>query len=179
MGKKFWSLALAFFAIVAASRGRADSVEDFYKGKDIRVLIGADVGGTYGLYAQLAARHMRQYIPGQPNLIVQYMPGAGGNVGLNYSHGVAPKDGSLMHLVHAEVLFETLLTNGVKFNARDYNWIGRFADADGLSLVTKKSGAKTLDDAKRREVTTGVTGVNNVFALAPLLLMSRPCTRTN
>ncbi len=170
-GQKLIRAAAAWLAaMIAAPLAMAQSVEDFYRGKDIRVIIGADVGGTYGLYAQLAARHMRQYIPGQPNVIMQSMPGAGGNVALNWSYSVAPKDGTVMHLVHAEVLFETLLTRGVKFNARNYQWIGRFADADALVLATKKSGALTLDDAKQREVTLGATGVNNIFALAPLML---------
>lgn len=157
-------------AAVASAPAGAQSSEDFYRGKDVRILIGAGVGGTYGLYAQLAARHMRQHIPGQPNLIMQSMPGAGGLVGLNYSYNVAPKDGTLMHLVHAEVLYETLLTKDVKFNAQNYRWIGRFADADAVALATRKSGVRTIEDAKAREVTMGATGAANVFALGPLML---------
>ena len=162
--------AALFTCFCATAPARAQSVEDFYRGKDIKLLIGADVGGTYGLYAQLMVRHMKQYIPGQPNVILQMMPGAGGNIALNYSHAIAPKDGTLMHLVHAEVLFETLLTSGVKFNARDYQYIGRIADADAVTITTKASGVSTLDDARKREVTLGATGVTNIFALAPLML---------
>ncbi len=162
--------AFALSAVAAPHAYAQTPVESFYKGKDVQILIGAGVGGTYGLYTQLAIRHMKKYIPGQPNLIMQSMPGAGGNVGLNYSYNVAPKDGSLMHLVHAEVLFETLLTSGVKFNAQNYQYIGRFADGDAVALVTKASTVRTLDDAKKREVTMGVTGFSNVFALGPLML---------
>ena len=169
-GSRVRAVAASIAIICAGAAASAQSVEDFYRGKDIRLLVGADVGGTYGLYAQLAARHMRQHIPGQPNVIMQNMPGAGGNVALNWSYNIAPKDGTVLHLVHAEVLFETLLTNGVKFDAQHYQWIGRFADADALMLATKKSGARTLEDARRREVTLGATGVTNIFALAPLML---------
>ena len=59
----------------------AQSPEEFWRGKDIRLLIGADVGGTYGLYAQLMVRHLKAHVPGQPNIVLQVMPGAGGNVG--------------------------------------------------------------------------------------------------
>ena len=121
---------------------------------------------------------MKKHIPGQPNLIMQSMPGAGGNVALNYSFGVAPKDGSLMHLIHAEVLYETLLTPGVKFNAGDYHYIGRLADADAITLATKASGVRSLDDAKKREVTLGATGFANVFALGPLM-MNRSAARNS
>jgi tripartite-type tricarboxylate transporter receptor subunit TctC len=146
------------------------AVETFYKGRDVQIIMGAGVGGTYGLYTQLAARHLRKHIPGQPNLIMQSMPGAGGNVALAYSYNVAPKDGSVMHLIHAEVLYETLLSEGIKFDAGKYQYIGRIADADGVALVTKASNVKSLADAKGREVTMGVTGFANVFALAPLML---------
>ncbi len=153
------------------------AVEAFYKGRDVQIIIGAGVGGTYGLYTQLAARHLRRHIPGQPNLILQSMPGAGGNVALNYSYVVAPKDGSVMHLVHAEVLYETLLSESVKFNAANYQYIGRIADGDGLVLSTKASAIRTLDDAKKREVTLGVTGFANIFALGPLMLNRGAGTR--
>lgn len=153
------------------------AVEGFYKGRDVQVIMGAGVGGTYGLYTQLAVRHLKKHIPGQPNLIMQSMPGAGGNVALNYSYNVAPKDGSVMHLVHAEVLYETLMTDGVKFNARDYNYIGRFADGDGIVVMTKASGIASLEDAKKRETTLGVTGFANVFALGPLMMNRLAGTR--
>ena len=174
-----WISAAAFCAAIAFGAGaaQAQSVEAFYRGKDIRLLIGADVGGTYGLYAQLAARYLRQYIPGQPNIIMQNMPGAGGNVALNWSYSVAPKDGTLIHLVHAEVLFETLLTKGVRFNAKDYQYIGRLADADSVILGTRQSGARNFEDAKKREVTAGATGVTNIYALAPLMLNRLAGTR--
>ncbi len=167
-------IALAMLASIPAL---GQSPEAFYAGKDVRILIGAGPGGTYGIYSQLAARHMRQFIPGHPSLIMQNMPGAGGLVGLNYSYSVAPKDGSLMHLVHAEVLYETLLTKDVKFNARDYQWIGRFADADSVALVTRQSGVRTLDDVKKREVTMGATGIANIYALAPLMLNRMAATK--
>lgn len=165
--------ALAAAAMLVSTAGQLQAqapVEAFYKGRDVQILIGAGVGGTYGLYAQLAARHLKKHIPGQPNLIMQSMPGAGGNVALNYSYAVAPKDGSLMHLIHAEVLYETLLSKGVKFDAGNYLYIGRIADADAVALATKASSVRSLDDAKKREVTMGATGFANVFALGPLMM---------
>jgi tripartite-type tricarboxylate transporter receptor subunit TctC len=163
-----WLAALSA-AVVLAGGAQAQTPAEFYKGKDVRILIGAGAGGTYGLYAFLATRYMRKYIPGEPNLIVQNMPGAGGILGMNYSYNVAPKDGTLMHLVHAEVLFETLLSPGVKFNAQNYQWIGRFADADFIGVASKRSGVKSFEDAKKRQVTMGATGRRSVTALGPLM----------
>jgi tripartite-type tricarboxylate transporter receptor subunit TctC len=172
------ALVVAFAATLGfAPAVKAQTPEQFYTGKDVRVLIGAGVGGTYSLYAQLAARHMRQYIPGKPNVVMQAMPGAGGLVGLNYSFNIAPKDGTLMHLVHAEVLYESLLNKDAKFNAQDYQWIGRFADADSVVLMTRRSAITTLEDASKREVNLGATGISNVYALGPLMLNRLSKTR--
>lgn len=164
------TLAAAALAFGPTSSARAQAPDTFFAGKDVRILIGAAVGGTYGLYAQLAARHMREFIPGKPNLIMQAMPGAGGLVGLNYSYNVAPKDGTLMHLVHSEVLYETLLTRDAKFDAQGYQWIGRIADADSILLTTSKANLKTVDQAKSREIVLGSTGIASIYALGPMLL---------
>jgi tripartite-type tricarboxylate transporter receptor subunit TctC len=98
------------------------------------------------------------------------MPGAGGITALNYSYNVAAKDGTVLHLIHSEVLFETLLTKGVRFNAQRYNWIGRFVDADYVTFASRKSGVKTLDDARKRNVVIGATGPRAVGAIGSLLL---------
>ena len=156
-------------AMVASDAARAQSVADFYQGKDIRVLIGAGVGGTYHLYAMLASRFMRKHIPGQPTMTLMTMPGAGGITAMNHSYNVAPRDGTVIHLVHAEVLFETLLSPGVMFNAKDYHYIGRFADADFAGVVSKRSGVRTLEDARKREVTFGSTGRRSVTFLGPAM----------
>ncbi len=163
-------IALAGMIVFAAPAAAQPAVEAFYKGRDVQIIMGAGVGGTYGLYTQIAVRHLKKHIPGQPNLIMQSMPGAGGIVALNFSYNVAPKDGSVMHLVHAEVLYETLLSDGVKFNALNYQYIGRLADGDGVAVTTKASGILTLEDARKRETTMGVTGFGNAFALGPLML---------
>jgi tripartite-type tricarboxylate transporter receptor subunit TctC len=178
MNRKLVMLAVAAsIAALLPDATRAQSVAEFYKGKDVRILIGAGVGGTYGLYALLATRYMRKYIPGEPSLTIQSMPGAGGITGMNHSYNVAPKDGTLMHLVHAEVLFETLLSPGVKFNAQNYHYIGRFADADFAGVVSKQSGVKTLDDARKRDVSMGATGRRSVTALGPLMFNRTTKTR--
>ena len=75
-----------------------------------------------------------------------------------------------MHLIHSDVLYSTLLTKGIKFNAKDYNYIGRIADADGVVVATRASGIKSLGDMKTRDVTFGSTGRDNIFALTALLM---------
>lgn len=170
--RRWISAACIAFGTAAAAGGvhAQSSVESFYRGKTVRVLIGADVGGTYGLYGQLAARHLGKHLPGQPTLVLQTMPGAGGNIAINYSYSVAPKDGTLIHCIHSDVIFETLLNPAAKFNARDFQFIGRIADADSVTLATSASGVGSFARAQEREVTFGATGMTNVFALSALMM---------
>jgi tripartite-type tricarboxylate transporter receptor subunit TctC len=145
----------------------ADPVADFYKGRTVSIVIGSGMGGSYGLYSQLAARYIGKKIPGSPTVIVQSMPGAGGMKALNYTYNAALKDGSVISLVHQEVLQETILNEQAKFDARKYNWIGRFVDVDYIGVASDKSGVKSLDDVRKREVAAGATGMRAASGLAP------------
>ena len=73
---------------------QADEVADFYKGKTITITSGSGAGGGYGVYAMLIRKHFGKYIPGNPNVIVNYNPGGGGVVAADYTYNVAPKDGT-------------------------------------------------------------------------------------
>ena len=99
-------LALAF----APSALRADPVSDFYKGRQITMILSADAGGGYGSYANAFAPYLSQHIPGKTKIIVQYMPGAGGLRAMNYLYSAAPKDGTIIALVHSSVPFAPLYT---------------------------------------------------------------------
>jgi len=160
---------IAGFVFSLPGLANAQSVEEFYNGRDVKVIIGAGLGGSYGLYSQLAAKYIGKYIPGNPNVIVESMPGAGGLKALNYTYDAAPRDGSVLTIAHAEVLFETLLGDNTRFNAKDYNWIGRLADVDFTIVASKASGVTSLEDAKSRDVKAGATGLRSVTAIGPEL----------
>lgn len=163
-------LSTVVIGVMLPASGYADSVADFYTGRDVKIVVGAGLGGSYGLYGQLAAKHMKKYVPGNPTLIVQSMPGAGGLKALNFTYNAAPKDGSVLTIAHAEVLFETLLGGSkIRFNAQEYGWIGRFVDVDFIGVTSKNSGVMSLDDAKKKAVPTGATGMRSVTAIAPQL----------
>src|SRR5262249_59525604 len=76
---------------VAEVRG---DVADFYKGKQLNVIVGTSAGGGYNLYARVLAKHFGRYVPGNPSIVVQNMPGAGGLRAANYLYKAAPKDGT-------------------------------------------------------------------------------------
>src|ERR687894_2300737 len=91
---KHWAAAALTFAALAGSSAQADPVEDFYKGKQINLVVGYGPGGGNDVYARLLARHLPRHIPGNPNIVVQNMPGAGSLRAANYLYNVAPRDGT-------------------------------------------------------------------------------------
>lgn len=163
---------LSVAAVIAAvtSGARAEPVADFYKDKTVRIIIGTGMGGSYGVYAQLVARHLGRFMPGSPTFIVQSMPGAGGLVALNYLAQKAPQDGTTISVIHVTLVQESMFNPKAQYDAAEFQWIGRLASITFLAVASQKSGIKTLDDARKREVIVGAPGPNNVPAQSPLVL---------
>ena len=153
--------------LLASQPASADAVADFYKGKTVTIIIGSGFGGSYGLYSQLAARHIGKFMPGKPTVIVQSMPGAGGLKAIAYAYNAAARDGSVISVPQQEVLEETILDPKVRFDVRKFQWIGRFVDVDYIGVVTDKLGVKSLDDARKKQVVAGATGARAASGLAP------------
>lgn len=129
MNKRAAILTVAFFLLLSLVRhlGFAPALqaqgEPFYKGKTIRI-VGSS-GGFYDRWARLFARHMGKYVPGNPNIIVQNMPGAGSIVAANYVYGVAKPDGlTLGMFLNTFYLDELVGHKEVQFNAGKFGWIG-------------------------------------------------------
>src|SRR5205085_4327551 len=100
------ALGAALLVLLNCASSRADSVADFYRGKDLRLIISSSVGGGYDIYARLIAKHLSRHIPGSPNIVPQNMPGAGGIASANHLYSLAPKDGSVIAAIQNTVPFE-------------------------------------------------------------------------
>lgn len=155
----------------------AQSSDDFYAGRTVRLIIGTTTAGEYGFYAQLMAQHIAQFIPGRPTVIVQSMLGGGGLVALNYLARVAPQDGSVLSLPHVNIVQDGLLNPKVQFDPGKFQWIGRATDALQVGIASQRSNARSLEDAKRRELIAGASGVNNPTGLNPRILNAVAGTR--
>ena len=116
--------ALALTLAALASPAKADPVEDFYKGRNITVLIGYSPGGSYDSAGRVLARYMGRYIPGNPTFVPQNMPGAGTLNLVNYLYNVSPKDGTAFGIFARGMAMEPLIggTN-TKFDATKLTWI--------------------------------------------------------
>jgi tripartite-type tricarboxylate transporter receptor subunit TctC len=137
----------------------ADAVSDFYRGKDLRMIISSSVGGGYDIYARLIAKHLTRYLPGNPTIVPQNMPGAGGIAGANYIYSIAPKDGSVIAAIQNTVPFEPLFENkAAQFDALKFNWLGTPTTEVGLYLIWHASKIKSLHDAQTQPMIAGAAG---------------------
>jgi len=163
--------ALALVCLVCiAEPACADPVEDFYRGKQIRLYINSSAGGGYDIYARLVARFLGDHIPGKPAIVPQNMPGAEGRRAAAYVYEAVEKDGlSLGALNRSVALAQAMGDTGLKFDSAKFNWIGNVA-SDNSTLVTwHTSGVETVEDAKTKEVTLGASGDGN-SSIFPLVM---------
>lgn len=106
-------------ALLAWAPARADSVADFYKGKVVKIIVSGTAEGGYAPYARMLQMHMGQYIPGKPEMIIQFMPGAGGLVATNFVVNAAPSDGAVIGAVQRNLVRLALTgQKGVKYKER-------------------------------------------------------------
>jgi tripartite-type tricarboxylate transporter receptor subunit TctC len=149
----------------------ADSVEQFYKGKTVELIIGYATGGSNDTYARLLSMHMGSHIPGSPSVIVRNMPGAGSFVAVNQVYATSPRDGTVIGLgAPTMALDEKLGTTGVRFKTSELNWIGRTNSAVNIIMTWKTTPVKTIEDAYKRETTLSGTGAGSTVSIYPNVL---------
>lgn len=136
----------------------AQSVEEFYKGKTINLVIGFSVGGGYDLYARHLARHMGKYIPGKPNIVPQNMSGAGSLRAANFLFTAAQKDGLAIGTFARTTGINPLLETGATFDGTKFAWLGSVTNDTSACVTWNTSGVKTWDDFLSKPVTLGGQG---------------------
>jgi tripartite-type tricarboxylate transporter receptor subunit TctC len=168
----------ALLAGAAPHAARADAVADFYKGKTVKIIVGFGVGGGYDIYARLAAEHLGRFVPGNPTVIVENMPGGGGVRAASFLHGAAPKDGTVLSVVVQAIAFESVLGNlPGRIDAGTYNFIGRLTSNVEAQFTWQTSATKSLEEAKRREVIVAATGTTSPSTIVPRMLNETIGTR--
>lgn len=146
---------------------------NFYQGKTIRVVVGSSTGGGYDLWARLMALHLGKHIPGNPVLVVQNMPGAGGVVAANYLYEIARPDGLTLGAFNPGLYFDQLIGRSeIKFNWAKYTWIGSPEQNDVLHYIRADSPFKTIDDLRnaKEPARCGSTGTGTTGHYIPRLL---------
>jgi tripartite-type tricarboxylate transporter receptor subunit TctC len=150
--------AVLALVTIAAQPARAQSVEEFYKGKTVNVVIGFSVGGGYDLYARHLARHIGKHIPGNPNVVPQNMPGAGSLKAANYIFSAAPKDGTYFGTFARTTGINPLLESGATFDATKFSWLGSVTDDVSTCVTWHTTKVKNWDDFLKIPSTLGGQG---------------------
>jgi tripartite-type tricarboxylate transporter receptor subunit TctC len=179
MVRPHFGAALLSVSILGSAPAMADAVADFYRGKQIRVIVRTLPATDYDAYSRLIARFMGKHIPGNPSMIVVNMTGGGGIVAANYMAEVAPRDGTVIGIVSQGLAADQALGQSpqLKANLREFNWIANIVFSNQLLVTWHTSGTKTLEQAKRRVTTIGTTGAGSASVQYPLFYNSVLGTR--
>lgn len=134
------------------------SVEQFYKGKQVDFFIGSEASGGYNAYARIMGPHFARHIPGHPTFVYRNMPGASGIVLAGHFYNRAPKDGSAIAILHNTIVIEALLGRKVQYEADKFQWLGSANALTSTCVVGQRSAAKTIEEARQKEMLIGSTG---------------------
>jgi tripartite-type tricarboxylate transporter receptor subunit TctC len=156
------ALALGAAGFFCAQATSAQPAADFYKGKSVTLIVSSSPGGGYDIMSRTIAKYLGSHLPGNPRVLVQNMPGAGGIVAMNYFYANAPKDGTVLGAMQNNTPFEPLLgTREAKYDPTKFNWLGSPSTEVGLIAVWRNVPVNSVADLRRREITVGSSGANS------------------
>jgi tripartite-type tricarboxylate transporter receptor subunit TctC len=171
---KYAVSAIAFIAagsMLQATSSRAQSAAEFFAGKTVSIYVATGEGGAYTLYAQLAAEHLRRFLPGNPTMIVQNLPGAGGIRTTDYLQNVAPKDGTaIAMLLDLAAVTQMLRPRTVKYDVAKFEVIGSVVTDNPVVMVRADTGVRSFQDLKTKQVIAGASGNGSQTYIHPALM---------
>src|SRR5262245_19142442 len=165
----FGTACLMFGHTVAA----AEPIEDFYRGKTITTYVGTGIGaGAVSAYPMALAPVIRKYIPGNPNVVVSHMPGAGGIKAATFIESIGPQDGTPWGFITRGFMLAPLLKlPQANFQPARFNWIGSPSRTVSIGAVWNTSTpVRTIQDAMQREVVVGATSIAQDTGIFPRAL---------
>ena len=157
------SIILGLFAVAAnmlvfsAGARAQDAVAQFFRGKQINLYVGSSAGGGYDTYARLLARRFGSFIPGNPTVVPQNMPGAGSNKLAAYMYAVAPKDGTAIGAIFSGAILQPLLGDPVQHDPSKFIYLGNANTEVFLCISRKDAAVQTFKDALSHELIVGAT----------------------
>ena len=156
---RFRARLIALAAVLAALPPAAQA-DDVFAGRTITVYISVGAGGGYDAYGRLLARNIGRHLPGNPKVIPENMPGAGGRKLANYLYNAAPKDGTAIGIMQHTTVYDALFgEKGARYDGRKFNWLGSIASFTSVGIASRASGVKTIADARKKQIAMGSSGV--------------------
>lgn len=167
-GRLFALLPVLIMCVAAPAR--AEDVASFYKGKQLRFVVGSTAGGGYDLFARIVARHITHYIPGNPTIIVQNLPAASGVVMTNQLFAQGPKDGTVIGVPINGIPTAPMLMSGPQFDSSKLIWVGSTNRETYVAYIWHTVPIKSITELKDKELTVGATTPGTTMVDFPLLV---------
>ena len=156
------------FAIALSGAAQA---QDFYKGKQIQLLVGHEPGNDYDVGARLLAKYLPRHIPGAPTIVVQNMPQAAGLATANHLYVRAARDGTVMGSISRNLPSQALMgLPNIEADPRRFNWLGATSFPGRVCAATSDAPVKSVADIFTRELITGGVGVGSSTSIVPTVL---------
>jgi len=165
---------LAFLLVVSAAPVLAQpSVEQFYRGKTVTVVVGSAAGGGYDLYARLVSRHLGRFVPGNPTIVVQNMPGAGSNRAAGFVAVQGARDGTVMGTVMASAIMWPLISDQpLQHDPSKFLMIGSVNHSVYYCLVRADAPVKSFEETFEKQVIIGTSGEGATLREMPVMLVN-------
>ncbi len=170
-------MRISLMALVAAalaqcsSHASADEVADFYKGRQITMLVGSGAGGGYDVYARVWARHASRYIPGQPQIVAKNMPAAAGIAAANTLYNTSERDGLTIAALPNGAAMDPLAGNvQARFDALKMIWLGSMGKLQNVCATWHTSAVRTIKAAQEKEIIVAGAGSTSNTAIMPRIL---------
>jgi tripartite-type tricarboxylate transporter receptor subunit TctC len=162
--------ATAAAGLARVTPGRTDPIEDFYRGRTMRLLIGYGPGGGYDIYGRLVAQFLPRHLAGHPTIVAQNMPGAGSLLAAKYMYAAAPKDGTVLGSLAQTLALDSLTVTSANIDVGRMPYVGRVAPNIDVGVALPKSGLKSFADVRAKEYSVGASGGGSTTVLFPSAL---------
>jgi tripartite-type tricarboxylate transporter receptor subunit TctC len=164
--------AALLIGLLFHSAANAQSVESFYAGKTVTLVIGSGVGGSYDSGGRLVAQYLKKYIPGNPNVVPQNMPGASSVRAVEFISNAAPRDGTTLGFVQPTVVLNKVLEPNAKYDPRGLTWIGRLQRMVFVGVGRSDAPAHSVEEAKTHPMVLAGNAATGAAAMVPWALNS-------
>ena len=176
--KPLLKAAIMSCVILAPLSAQADAIADFYRGKNMQMIIATSPGGDYDTRGRLLARHMTRLIPGEPTIVPQNMPGGVGIAAANHMANAAPRDGTVLHMLMQNMpAHQAIGGQGVKFDTRKLIFIGNTTDSPNVINSWYTTGITKIEQVKTQELVVGAAGTATPAAYYPAALNAMAGTK--
>jgi tripartite-type tricarboxylate transporter receptor subunit TctC len=155
------AVVLSLATALCAGAASAQTVEQFYGGRTVSIVVGFATGGAYDPYARLLARHMSKHLPGAPNIVIRNMQGAGSAIAANHLYNASPKDGSELGVISGSAAIQPLFVSR-KYNGQEFTWLGSANNEIAGCLAWHTAPFASADDLFKKEMITGASGASNL-----------------